>query len=253
MTRTISTSALWKTMSNKPSFGRDAEEFLRLAGIKSNISDKGGQGIKITALAPSSDHSVSVRVLIVGNGGRDEKEFVILSEHCEELGLEIGEMDGSLMPEIEYFSLVTKAYFSACASFAYTPSSLNALERKLVLKGFERDVARDAVDAVSSRGFVDENDIALRRAQLMADKLWGRSRIIAKLKNEGFGREAIAYGCDQLDDIDFVESCAALIRKKYREIPSEPYGRNKMLASLSRMGYSASEIKKAIGIVLSDK
>ena len=129
---------------------------------------------------------------------------------------------------------------------------MSGLEKKLVVKGFERDVARGAVDAVRSRGFVDENDIALRRAQLMADKLWGRSRIIAKLKDEGFGREAIAYGCDQLD-VDFVENCILLIRKKHREISIEPSERNKMMASLSRMGYSVTEIKKAINIVLNDK
>lgn len=249
MTRTISTSEQWKTMSNKPSFGRDAEEFLRLVGINENKSDKGGQGIRITALVPSSDSSVTVRVSVDGTGGSESKEFVLLKELCASLELSVGDIDGAVMPEIEYYADVTRAYFSACASFAYAPSSLRALEKKLVLKGFERDVAQDAIFAVRSRGFVDEADIAFRRAQLMVGKLWGRNRIIAKLREEGFDGDTVTFALRQLSDVDFAENCAALIRKKYRGTPSDASEKNKMLASLSRFGYTGAEIRMAIDII----
>jgi SOS response regulatory protein OraA/RecX len=125
-------------------------------------------------------------------------------------------------------------------------SSLKALYRKLIVKGFSKEAGREAIEIVRLRGFVDEEDIALRRAELMVGKLWGRTRILKKLFEEGFPGKVIEHVSESLEDIDFAENCARAIEKKYSFIPKERQERDKMYAALIRLGYSSSDIKRAM-------
>lgn len=246
--RTISTSALSRTMSKKIGFGRDAEDFVRSLGAFT-YEERRDSGIMITAICPYADKCFEVRINVSGSGEREKCEFVLLEELTDRLALSCGYIDSSLMPEIEYCADVTKAYFSACSSFAFAPSSLRGLERKLIQKGFASDVAREAVGFISSRGVVDEAEVALRRFELMVKKLWGRSRIISKLREEGFSSEALSSLEDYFQNVDFAENCASLIKKKFGCVPNERHERDKMLASLTRYGYTATEIRKAISML----
>ena len=246
--RTISISALSRTMSNKPGFGRDASEFLRSIGESCQREDY-TSGIGITAIVPCADRCFEVRIEVNGGGECERYEFLLLAELSERLELSIGAIEGELMPEIEYFSEVTKAYFSACSSFAYAPSSLKGLERKLIQKGLGADVAREAIEFISSRNIVDEADVAVRRLELMVKKLWGRTRITLKLREEGFGAEALVAAEEFLKAVDFATNCALLIEKKFGCVPRDRDEREKMISSLSRYGYSLSEIKKAISLL----
>ena len=123
---------------------------------------------------------------------------------------------------------------------------MGMVRKKLLQKGFSKDVCDDAVECVKQRGFVNENEIAIRRAQVLAEKRWGRSRILAKLREEGFGVSSVSAAIDQLEEIDFALNCAEHIRKKYGLVPDDAHERELMYASLMRMGYSISEIKEAI-------
>ena len=154
------------------------------------------------------------------------------------------------MCDLEFWSRVTDAYYSALRSFAFTPSSDKALRAKLVNKGFERGVADQAIELVRDRGYVDERDIALRRAELMVGKLWGQTRILAKLREEGFGDDVAESVCDYLESVDMVELCARLIDKKYGGVPSDKAKRDKLCSALYRYGYSPSEIKLAVASAL---
>jgi SOS response regulatory protein OraA/RecX len=53
----------------------------------------------------------------------------------------------------------------------------------------------------------------------------------------------------ELENVDFEASCAALVRKKYGRVPDDSHERELMYASLMRMGYSSSEIKKALKLL----
>ena len=244
---TISTSAPSRMMSNKPSFGRDVGEFLR--GREN--AQKGSQenfGVHITALVPLGGEKITVRVAVSSPYGREENEFVLMREHTEQLELAIGSISEEMLPELEYYAEVARAYNSACASLAYTQSSLRALTSKLSQKGFPRDVCLDAVSCVRARGFVNEEDVAVRRAQLCAEKRWGRSRICAKLREEGFEESALESAQRYLDEIDFIALCKETIEKKYGNLPEDRHERDLICASLSRLGYSPSEIRSAMAL-----
>ena len=231
-------------------FGRDAMEFLRSVGAcPVDGGETANSGVRINSISPMGSEKVVVRVTVSNPSGREEAEFLILREHSESLELKIGDIEEELLPELEYFVEVARAYSSACSSFAYTCSSVSMLMKKLILKGFPRDVSADAIECVKARGFIDEKAIAVRRVQVLSEKHWGRSRILLKLREEGFGAEAMSAASEELDGIDFSDSCAELIRKRFGSIPEEKNELDKMYASLSRMGFSPSDIKAAMSLL----
>jgi SOS response regulatory protein OraA/RecX len=184
-------------------------------------------------------------MLVENEAGSESAEFSLLCELVNELGLEIGDIDGDVASEIERYAEVTRAYVSACQSLAFADSSCKALERKLVVKGFDRDIASDAIEIALSRGLVDENNTVESRVRIFLSKRWGKGRIVAKLREEGFGDGAIRHASAILCDVDFVELCAEYLRRKYPIIPSERREREKIYASLARYGYSSGEIREA--------
>lgn len=196
-----------------------------------------------------ADTTVCVSVEVSNESGCECVEFVILDELLDDIGLQMGAIDEDALYELDRAADVTAAYMSACASFAYTQGSLKSLYRKLIQKGFSKESSSMAIDIVESRGFVDEDEIAARRAEIMLSKLWGRSRILKKLREEGFSDVVIRGAFESIENTDFAENCAKVIEKKYSQVPMERRERDKMYASLARMGYSSSEIKKALSII----
>ena len=203
----------------------------------------------VKGISRRGDSTYLVSIEVSNESGCELVEFVLLDEIFEELLLEVGDEVGEKLQSLDFYSEVTAAYFSACSSFAYVQSSLKALYRKLIVKGFSKEAGREAIEIVRLRGFVDEEYIALRRAELMVGKLWGRSRILKKLFEEGFPGGVIEYVSESLEGIDFAENCARAIRKKYSYLPEERQERDKMYAALIRLGYSSSDIKRAIAII----
>ena len=241
--------------TKKLEFGRDTGEFLRSLGL----SDRDGEsaqknsGIHIVSLNSNNDGGrVKLKILVENQSGSESLEFILLGEFVEELELSIGDIDGDTMSEIERLSLSSEAFFSACASLSFNEGSRKALERKLLAKGFSRDAARDAIRIVDKRGLIDESELALSRMRVFLAKRWGKGRIMAKLYDEGFEGSAIGVVNDALEEIDFPLACAEVIERKYGEIPDERREREKIYASLSRLGYSSAEIRAAVRM-LSEK
>ena len=254
-------------MSNnkgKLSFGRDINEFLQELSPKatapaddispdnmfadsSSYSEK--IGIFIIEIESKDNGKVKISVSVRGVAGSEEHKFLLLSRLADKLSLSIGEIDGETLSLIEYYADVTRAFSSACASLDYTEGSLRSFERKLINKGFSRDVTADAVALLAETGFVNEAEIAQGRARVFVRKHWGRMRIFAKLREEGFADNSLDGVREYLSEIDFEELCAEHIEKKYGEIPTDRRELEKMYAALSRYGYSSGEIRAAVAIL----
>ena len=58
---------------------------------------------------------------------------------------------------------------------------------------------------------------------------------------------------ESLSDVDWVENCATVIRKKYGEIPEDKGERQKMLAAMMRLGYDTDTVKAAARNILREK
>ncbi len=200
----------------------------------------------IKRIAPRGDGTACITLEVSNECGSERVELLILCELFEPLDLCAGDNVIELIGSLDELAEVTAAYFSGCASLAYTQGSLKGLYRKLVNKGFSREISLDATELIRSHGYIDEAETARRRAELMCGKLWGRTRILQKLREEGFPEDVMREVDEMLCEIDFSENCAKAIRKKYPCLPQERQELEKMCASLKRLGYSFSDIKKAI-------
>ena len=58
---------------------------------------------------------------------------------------------------------------------------------------------------------------------------------------------------EELSNTDWVETCAAAIRKKYGEIPEDKGERQKMLTAMMRLGYDTDTVKAAARNILREK
>ena len=251
------TSELLRTMSNsqgKLGYGRDINAFLQelsqnATALVEDISDNAKSvenGIFVESIENRDNGKVRISVSVRNSSGNEGYQFLLLPLFVDELSLSQGAIDGEMLSSVEYFADVTRAFMSACTSFAYAEGSLRSLERKLVLKGFSRDVAADAVQILAKEGYVNECEIAKSRARVFIGKRWGKKRIYAKLREEGFSNDCLDDVKKYLSEVDFVELCAEHIEKKYDEIPVDRGELEKLFAALSRYGYSGSEISLAI-------
>jgi SOS response regulatory protein OraA/RecX len=210
---------------------------------------------EIKRISRRDDGRVLIR-LTVGNGsGSEDVEFLILDELFDSISSEVesGALSMDTIVLLDEYASVTAAFSSACSSLGFAQCSVRALFKKLLSKGFSKDVCEAAIDFVILRGYIDENSTAVRRAEIMLSKLWGRSRIFAKLREEGFSDCALEEVAVFLEEVDFVDGCVRVIERKYAPIPTERREREKTYAALLRLGYSSSEIKAAIKRIESDE
>ena len=126
---------------------------------------------------------------------------------------------------------------------------------KLISKGIDRCIAPIAVERIEARGYIAEDASARREAERCAAKLWGESRIRAHLNSKGYGKDAVDDAMFSLEDagVDFEENCVKLVESKCKCIPTDRLALQKLVASISRYGYSLSEVKNAINTVANKK
>lgn len=199
----------------------------------------------IERMAHSTDGRTEIAVIVGNRFGEERLVFVLLDELVDEAKLCEGSIDAERLSTLELLANATKAYISACASFAYSPCSLAALEKKLRIKGFDGEARDVAIELVRRKGFVDEDMLSKRRAELLVEKLWGRSRIIMQLRADGFSKTAVAAAYEYLDTVDFEEICYELIKKKKLLMPFDRREIDRAYASLARYGHSSSDIRAA--------
>lgn len=199
----------------------------------------------IERITHSPDGRAEITVIAGNQFGVERLTFVLLEELVDDMELCEGGIDTERLSELELLANVTRAYISACASFAYSSRSLVAIEKKLRVKGFGQEARDMAIELIRRKGFVDEDMLAQRRAELLTEKLWGRSRIIMQLRADGFPKTAVASACEYLDTVDFENVCLALIKKKKFSPPSDRREADKAYSSLIRYGHSSSDIRAA--------
>ena len=206
--------------------------------------------VSISALEGRSE--LSVTVLLQSGYGREEKTFLLPLDLLDKEIISLKnlpyEIDNETLSYLENCNGVAHALRRAYGIISYGASSYKKLFYKLREKGVEKDIAEQTVEIIRDKGYIDEDDLACRVCELCLKKYWGRSRIIRKLREDGYCDEAIESATDFLDSVDFSEQCASLIEKRYMSIPSDQYEMQKMFASIARYGYSGSEIREAVKI-----
>ena len=178
-------------------------------------------GIILKEIRHRDDGLFLVSVEVGNEFGSEQIELVILEELFEEITIEKGYIDTVQLDVLDKMAETTAAYRSALSSLGFVQSSHRALYRKLIAKGHSKTACECAIELVREKGYINESSLALRRAELMVEKHKGKSRIISKLHEEGFSKDALEDVKEYLLEVDFSASCAETIRIKYGEVPTD--------------------------------
>ena len=211
--------------------------------------------IEICSLSAAGEDEIAVSIEMRAADRREKRRLVIPSEIYIELGLAKGECSRELYDTLEREAEIYTAYRRGLAILGYGACSKRMLTSKLISKGIDRSIAGIAVEKIESRGYIAEDASARREAERCAAKLWGESRIRAHLNSKGYGKDAVDDAMFSLEDagVDFEENCVKLVESKCKCIPTDKLAMQKLIASISRYGYSLGEVKSAINTVANKK
>jgi regulatory protein len=136
-----------------------------------------------------------------------------------------------------------KALDAAYRLLAGRPHTQAEIKRKLSRKGAGTDVIMQVLDELARKGYIDEEDMALRWAQsLVRDRLWGPLKISVYLMQKGLGRELT----DQVQrriwqEFDESEIAGLALHKRFGGINDEAPAAKKA-AFLRSRGFSSGVI-----------
>ncbi len=187
-----------------------------------------------------------IKIVISQGENSDIREFVIFTSQKNDLHLSQGEISTEQFAIIEHATKVCEAAKRGAMILSYTRNSAYMLKQKLYRKGFDREIANEAVLYLDEKGYINESDDVEREAQNCVNKLWGKRKIVSHLYAKGYSGEAIRCADDFIQTVDFEETCLKLLKKKYKAPPETPYERDKIIACLMRCGYNSSDIKQAL-------
>ncbi len=176
----------------------------------------------------------------------EERHLVLSMEQYCEMGLRKGELTPEAFEGLERAAELHDAVKSGERILACGANTAKTLAEKLVRRGFSRTVAAEAAGHLADIGIIDEERDIEPEVRRCLRKLWGERRIRQSLLSHGYSRAALERLPELLEEVDLAENCRRLIEKHYSELPADAAGRNKLMASLARYGYSAGEIREAM-------
>ena len=214
-----------------------------------------GEGYAVLDVRPDGEGAfiaVVIRRPADGEGGEAEAHLErvtvrLLVEQYAELSPKRGALNPEQADELICAGRLADAVRRAASLLQYGDSSERRLTYKLTAKGIDRAVAEAAVAYLADKGMIAEDRGAVRRAEQDVRKLWGPRRIREDLRAQGYEREAIEAAMLALEDrdVDFAQSCATVIRRKWGGIPVDRAARAKYRAALLRIGYESETVREA--------
>ncbi len=203
--------------------------------------------IEIKAFTALGNGGNVIEVAVEINQGEytEKKYFKVLSLDFAAMHLSKGEISPELCDELERAENRCEAYLRALNIVSFGANTARTLLIKLKRRGIDDEAAKEAVWMLRDRGYLNEEEDLVREIERCIRKKWGSRRIIAHLHSKGYEDEVISGADDAFADVNFGELCFELLLGKCDEIPKDPKERQKLVAALSRYGYSMSEIKYA--------
>ena len=199
--------------------------------------------------AVNAGEEIRITFEIRSDGGENvqRESFIISSRKYLVLGIEKGESTPDIYEAVAREAEVWSAVKRGVSLLNYGACSEKALRIKLVSKGFDKEIAAEAVSEISSMGIMNAERDAICEANKCISKLWGKRRITSELFAKGYSSDAIAAAMRELEcsGVDYTENCRKLMQKRKTEIVNDTRERQKIFAAMSRYGYSAGEIREA--------
>ena len=186
-----------------------------------------------------------IEVVVEEQGEARRELLAILSARLERLP-RVGPIDEEQYEVLKHEAAISDAIAAGLRALGANGSSRRHLCEKLCMRGIRREVAAIAGEELAEKGYLKEEEGALREAEKGLAKLWGDRRILADLSAKGYGGGALKYAAARLRSEDGAARCAQLISKRRMPIPTDAKEAQKLFAALTRYGYSAGEIRHAM-------
>ncbi len=196
--------------------------------------------------AVGSGNTIRIDIAIESGEYSEQISFRILSSQYALLKLSKEEISRELYEELEESSRICDAYLKAMNILSFGSNTAHTLTLKLRRRGFDAEIAEKAVKMIRDKGYLSEEDDLRRDIEHCIGKRWGSRRILAHLRSRGYDDETLSLADDELERVDFGEICLELLENRIDEVPSDPRERQKVVAFLSRYGYTMSEIRYAL-------
>lgn len=202
--------------------------------------DGDGERVAVVICRPADDNGEPLE-------GFERVTVRLLVEQYAELSPKRGALTPEQADTLFCAGRLADAVRRALVLLQYGDLSARRLIYRLIAKGIDRASAEEAAAYLADKGLIAEDRGAVRRAEQGVRKLWGPRRIREDLRAQGYEREAIEAAMLALEDrdVDFAQNCAAVIRRKWREIPADRAARAKYRAALLRLGYESETVREA--------
>ena len=158
------------------------------------------------------------------------------------------EIDGQELTELEAAVSSRRAFLSGANLLSRRLHSKKELYLKLLQK-YPKEAAQSACDKLEELLMLDDKDFAERYAkELFERKKYAPKRIEQELRLKGIDSETAKNAIISLDKDDY-NRIILLLNTKYSSNLDSEKGIKRTVNALLRMGYSYSDIKKALGEV----
>ena len=207
--------------------------------------------VSIVSLSAHGADEVCVSFAITNGTDTQSERLLVSAASVADLRLSVGDCEPSCFDAVLAASHRHTARKRALSLLSYGRCSPKMLVRKLLQKGINRDVATEVVKELIRQGYLNPRADAYAEATACVAKGWGRMRISSALREKGYSDPILHGALDRLDEdgVDYAQNCAALIRRRFPDRPTEPRERAKMYASLARCGYTSSDIREALRLI----
>lgn len=187
------------------------------------------------------------RVIVKLEGDGEQALVTVAPEVLLHHGIKKGDcVSEELYSELSQTAELEGAVRKGLSILGYGMNSVARLEEKLRRHGYSAEIASRAAEELVSRGYLDEENDALRLCDSMISKKYGSRKILIALRNRGYSRSVIRRAEEFLSEIDFSEVCESLIRTKIKKLPENRDETKKLIAKLTALGYNVGEIRTAL-------
>ena len=171
--------------------------------------------------------------------------YHLFPEQYRDLKITRGPVDDEKFELIETAGELCAAVKRGRFLLSFGANNAATLRQKLRISGFPAIVAAEAVEIILSEGIINENADAVREAERRVQHGDGRPKILGRLRDHGYCKEAIDAAIVYLNTVDFAEVCRRVIEKKYGALPTDADERRRAIASLMRLGFTGAQIREA--------
>lgn len=141
------------------------------------------------------------------------------------------------------------AFNSAMNSLDYRDHSVREMKIKLLRK-FDEECVNSAIERLIELGLLNDERFAENFArELYEHKRFGKNRIKSELFQRGIASDIINCVLDEIfesEEADNIERIVDIINRKYYNKMIDENSRQKVFASLVRLGYGYSDIRQAM-------